>query len=104
MKTYQVTLPDEFAAMVDRLVGGGKFESVEHLVMYAVSQVEEEVRADDRLDKDRLRAEVQKGVDSAGRGEVAELDMPTVWRQVERRLAEGQTEAARAAGDANGRG
>jgi Arc/MetJ-type ribon-helix-helix transcriptional regulator len=102
MKTYQITLPDEFAAFVDRMIAEGKFDSVDHLVLYAVAQVEDEIRLDDETDKEGLRKEIQKGIDQSKRGEVAPLDMAAIWAQVEERLAEEKQGAAHAAGETNG--
>jgi Arc/MetJ-type ribon-helix-helix transcriptional regulator len=102
MKTYQVTLPDEFAAVVDRLIAAGKFDSVDHLMMYAVVQVEQEIDREELIDKDWLRKEIQKGIDSADRGESAPLDMAAIWARVERRLAEDKSETVHASRDANG--
>jgi antitoxin ParD1/3/4 len=84
MKTYQITLPDEFAAFVDRMVAEGKFDSVDLLVLYAVAQVMDEMDRDAVTDKEWLRKEIQKGIDSANRGEL--LDGPTVMARLREKL------------------
>ena len=98
MKTYQITLDDEFAAMVDRLVAEGKFDSVDHLVQYAVWLVEDEVARDADVDQDWLRREIQKGLDSADRGELAPLDMAAIRARAQARIAS-EKEAVHVAGD-----
>jgi len=69
MKTYQLTLPDEFAEVVDRLVEEGKFEDVDHLVLHAISRVEDDARADSETDDEELRRKLQLGIDQLDRGE-----------------------------------
>jgi putative addiction module CopG family antidote len=88
MKTYQITLPDEFAAFVDRMIAEGKWESADYLVMAGLSMVESGLTLEDSFDKEWLKKEIQKGIDSANRGELAPLDMAAIWARVERRLAE----------------
>ena len=98
MKTYQITLPDEFAAFVDRMIAESKFDDLDHLFLYAVAQVEDEVHRDESIDQEWLRKEIQKGIDSANRGEVAPLDMDAIRKRVEARLAS-EKEPAHAPGD-----
>ena len=86
MKTYTITLPDEFAAFVDKAVADKKFDSLDHLFLYAVAQVEDELCQDELVDKEWLRKEIQKGLDSSARGEVAPLDMAAIWERVKKRL------------------
>jgi Arc/MetJ-type ribon-helix-helix transcriptional regulator len=100
MKTYQVTLPDEFAAFVDRVLAEKKFDDVSHLFMYALGYVEAELEDEKHTDLGALRKAIQVGIDQADRGELAELDMNALWARVEKRLAEKQ-EAAHGAGDAH---
>ena len=90
MKTYTITLPDEFAAFVDRAVAEKKFDSVDHLVLYAVAFVEDELRLEEQVDKDWLQREIQKGLDASARGEVAPMDMTAIWDRVKARLAREQ--------------
>jgi Arc/MetJ-type ribon-helix-helix transcriptional regulator len=101
MKTYQVTLPDEFAAFVDRAVVDGKFESVDHLVLYAVAQVEDELRRDESIDVAALREEIRIGLEQSNRGQVSPLDMAAIWKRVRDRLA-AEAEAVHAGRDQNG--
>ncbi len=102
MKTYQITLPDEFAAFADRMIAEGQWASVDDLVMAGLSMVQGGIALEDSFDKEWLKKEIQKGIDSADRGEVAPLDMAAIWARVEQRLAERKREAAHATGDANG--
>ena len=80
MKTYQVTLPDEFAAFVDRMIAERKFDDLDHLFLYAVAMVEDDVHADEAIDQEWLKKEIQKGIDSANRGEL--LDGPAVMARL----------------------
>jgi Arc/MetJ-type ribon-helix-helix transcriptional regulator len=100
MKTYQITLPDEFAAFVDRMIAERKFDDLDHLFLYAVAMVEDDVRADEAVDQEWLKKEIQKGIDSANRGELAPLDMDAIRKRVEARLAS-EKEPAHAPGDAD---
>ena len=100
MKTFQVTLPDEFAAFVDRVLAEKKWDTVDDLVAYALMYVQSELAADESMDTEALRKAIQVGIDQADRGEVAPLDMAAVWERVQQRLA-GREETAHAAGDAN---
>jgi Arc/MetJ-type ribon-helix-helix transcriptional regulator len=88
MKTYQVTLPDEFAAAVDRLVAAGTFDSVDHLVLYAVAQVDQEIDREEGTDQEWLKQQIQIGIDQLDRGEL--LDGPTVMARLRARLREAQ--------------
>jgi hypothetical protein len=72
MKTYQITLTDEFAAFVDRVLAEKKWDDVDHLVMYALGYVEAELEADAHQDIDALRKAVQIGIDQADRGELVD--------------------------------
>ena len=100
MKSYQVTLPDEIAAFVDRVLAEKKWDSLDNLVAYALLQVESELERDKYIDCDALRKAIQIGIDQADRGEVAELDMKEVWERAMKRLAE-RKETAHAAGGQN---
>jgi Arc/MetJ-type ribon-helix-helix transcriptional regulator len=101
MKTYQVMLPDEIAAVADRLIAAGKFDSVDHLMMYAVSQVEGEVARDDLIDNEWLRKELQAARDQSERGEVAPLDMTAIWTRVLQRRTEEKSPTIPVLVDAN---
>lgn len=75
MKTYQVTLPDEFAAFVDQMIAEKKWESVDDLLLYGVARIQDDLAAVAPPDHAWLKAEIQKGIDSADRGEL--IDGPT---------------------------
>ena len=95
MKTYQITLPDEIAAFVDRVLAEKKWDDVDHLVMYALGYVEAELEADADQDIDALRKAVQIGIDQADRGEL--IDGEIVMKRLRDKL-----EAARAQSDCTG--
>jgi Arc/MetJ-type ribon-helix-helix transcriptional regulator len=100
MKTYQITLPDDFAEFVDRVLAEKKWDDADHLVMYALMQVQDELAADADVDLNKLRKAIQIGIDQADRGELAPLDLAATWARAQKRLAE-QQEASHVAGDAN---
>lgn len=100
MKTYQITLPDEFAEFMDRMVSEGKFDSADHLVLYAVSQVEDEMHRDEAIDLDELRRQIRGATEQSARGEVAPLDMPAIRKRAMERLA-AEKEQAHVAGNAD---
>jgi predicted transcriptional regulator len=84
MKTYQLTLPDEFAEFVDRVLAEKKWDDVHHLMMYALSQVQDELAADAHVDIGALRKAVQIGIDQADRGEL--LDGETTMKRLRDKL------------------
>lgn len=86
MKTYQIALPDEVAAFVDRVLAEKKWDAVEDLVTYALGYVEAELEADSDVDIEALRKAVQIGIDQADRGECVELDMEAVLAKARARL------------------
>lgn len=84
MKTYQVTLPDEFAAFVDRMIADGKWESADYVVMAALASLMTEVDDVETADQEWLKKEIQKGIDSLDRGEG--VDGPTFMAQLREKL------------------
>lgn len=99
MKTYQVTLPDEFAAFVDQVLAEQKWESIDHLFAYALGHVEAELENDKHQDIESLRKAIQVGTDQLDRGESAPLDMDAIWARVQQGLDAVEQEAAHATGD-----
>ncbi|MCI0702027.1 MAG: hypothetical protein L0241_13170 [Planctomycetia bacterium] len=84
MKTYQITLPDELAAFVDRVLAEKKWDTVDHLIMYALGNVEAELEADAHQDIDALKKAIQVGIDQADRGEL--VDGETVTKRLREKL------------------
>ncbi|MFO0851733.1 MAG: hypothetical protein U0871_24690 [Gemmataceae bacterium] len=74
MKTYQVTLPDEFAAFVDRMIAEKKWETADNLLLYGVALVQNEIESESDEDVERLRALLQPAIDSLDRGEGVDGD------------------------------
>jgi hypothetical protein len=72
MKTYQITLPDDVAALVDRVLAEKKWDNVDHLVLYALGSVGAELATDADVSGDELRKAVQIGIDQADRGELVD--------------------------------
>ena len=100
MKTYQVTLPDEIAAFVDRVLVEKLWDTPDNLFAYGLLQVEAELDADADIDADELRKQIQIGIGQADRGETAPLDLDAIWARAQQQLAD-EREAAHAAGDPN---
>jgi Arc/MetJ-type ribon-helix-helix transcriptional regulator len=84
MKTYTINLPDEFAAFVDRAVAEGQWDSVDYLVMAGLAMVQDGIELEASLDQEWLKKEIQKGIDSADRGEL--LDGPAVMARLRAKL------------------
>jgi hypothetical protein len=84
MKTYQIALPDEIAAFVDRVLNAKQWDSVDQLVAYSLLQVESELALDDSADFESLRQAVQIGIEQADRGEL--IDGPTVLQRLRDKL------------------
>ena len=55
MKSYQVTLPNEIAAFVERVLAEKKWDSANDLIAYALLHVEAELKLDDTTDLAPLR-------------------------------------------------
>ena len=98
MKTYTVTLPDEFAEMVDRWLAAGKFASADHLMLYAVGLLDNDLAGDEGSDLERLRAEIAVARAQIDRGEARPLDVQKLRRRVDAELA-ADRETAHAPGD-----
>ncbi len=89
MKTYQITLPDDFAEFVDRVLAEKRWDDVDHLVMYASTQAQDELASDADVDIEKLRKAIQIGIDQADRGEMVDGEVTM------KRLRDGKLEAAR---------
>lgn len=75
MKTYSITLPDDVAAMLDEAVAAGLYASPDEMVLNGIVLAADTSCADEHLDKEWLRKELQIGVDQLDRGEG--IDGPT---------------------------
>ena len=84
MKSYQISLPDEIASFVDRVLAEKKWDTIDSFVAYALLQVESELRLEEFHDLDSLRKAVQIGIDQADRGEL--VDGPTVMKRLRDKL------------------
>jgi hypothetical protein len=74
MKTYQVTLNDETAAMVDKMLQDGPWESIDELFVNSIGTLQEDVSADEHFDLDILRAKLQVGLDDIAAGRTHDAD------------------------------
>ena len=70
MKTYQITLTDEFAAFVDQMTAEGQWGSVDYLVMAGLATGLDGLALEVSFDQEWLKKEIQKGIDTADRGEL----------------------------------
>jgi Arc/MetJ-type ribon-helix-helix transcriptional regulator len=86
MKTHQITLPDDFAAFVDKALADKQWDDADHLFLYALARVQEELAADADLDVAKLRAAIQVGIDQADRGETAPLDLDALFARLRAKL------------------
>ena len=68
MKTYQVTLSDDSAALVDKMLQDGPWESIDELFLNGIGTLQEDVAADEHFDLDVLRAKLQVGLDDIAAG------------------------------------
>jgi len=84
MKTYQVTLPDELAAFVDRMLAEGKWDSADHLITYGLLRAQDGLEPGEGPDADRLAEAVRVGIEQADRGEV--VDGPAVIDRLREKL------------------
>ena len=68
IETLEIALPAELLAFAESLKSDETFESVDDVIVEALSRLQSSMR-DQQFDTDRLREEIQKGIDSADRGE-----------------------------------
>jgi len=85
MKTYQVTLPDEFTPLIDELLGPGGWESFDDLVMNGLLRSLEDIRF---REPEWMKQAVQLGAEQADRGEA--VDGPSTIERLRRRLLDAQ--------------
>ena len=89
VKTYQITLPDEFAPIVDELLGPGGWESMDDLVMNGLLRSLEEIRL---REPEWMKQAVQLGAEQAGRGEI--VDGPIAIERLRGKLLDSQKQPA----------
>lgn len=82
MKTYQVTLPDEIAAFVERVLADKTWDSADHLIAYALMQTEAELKGE--ATTEAVRNAVRVGIEQADRGELT--DGPAVLKRLRDKL------------------
>jgi len=44
MKTYQITLPDEFAKFVDETLAKGAWDDLDHMMMYGLMRIQDDLQ------------------------------------------------------------
>lgn len=71
MKTFQVTLPDEDAALVEKMLQDGPWESIDELFLNSIGTLQEDVLAEEamNLDYDEVKRKLEEGIASLERGE-----------------------------------
>jgi len=67
IETLEIALPAELLAFAESLKCEETFESVDEVIVEALSRLQSSMR-DQQYDTERLREEIQKGIDSADRG------------------------------------
>jgi hypothetical protein len=89
MKVYQITLPDEFAAFVDRMIAEKKWDDLDSRFLAAVVRLQDEDEADEARtpeEVEALRKKLQVGLDQLDRGE--RVDGPEFMAKLQERLRE----------------
>lgn len=80
-----ISLPPHLASFVHGQVESGNFKTESEVVQHALSLMQQQsMTREQRLEK--LRAEIQIGVDQLDRGDCGEWNADEVWAEVERRL------------------
>jgi Arc/MetJ-type ribon-helix-helix transcriptional regulator len=79
IEKVQVALPSELAEFARGLVDGRDFVSLDDVIVQALYQFRPVIETE-RRELERLRAEVQIGIDAADRGEC--VDGPTFMREL----------------------
>ena len=79
IERIEVTLPAELAEFAKSLVDGDDFASLDDVIVHALYHFRHIVEAEGRAEE-RLRADIQEGVDAADRGD--KVDGPTFMREL----------------------
>lgn len=79
VEKIQVAIPGELFEFAKGLVDGGDFESLDDVMAQALYQFRPIVEAE-RREEEALKADIQEGIDAAGRGDV--VDGPTFMRDL----------------------
>jgi Arc/MetJ-type ribon-helix-helix transcriptional regulator len=85
MKTIELSISDEHAALIERWLAEGKWNTASDILMTALDEIQnicerdpEMSRIADAMEKDRrykeLKAAIAKGIESADRGELIDGD------------------------------
>ena len=74
MKTWEVRLPKELEDYVDSLLARKSFDSVDMLMAYAVSLLQEALNMEDAIPLEHLRQELAEGIEQAKRGETRDAE------------------------------
>lgn len=89
MKTYQIALPDEFAAFVDRMIAEKKWDDLDSLFLAAVVRLQDENDVDEAMtpeEVEALRKKLQPALEQLDRGE--RVDGPEFMAKLQKRLRE----------------
>ena len=68
IETLEITLPAELLAFAESLKTDETYDSIDDVIVEALSRLQSSMR-DQQFDTERLREEIQKGIESADRGE-----------------------------------
>ncbi|CAN5515932.1 hypothetical protein BH11PLA2_BH11PLA2_09370 [soil metagenome] len=85
MKTYQMTLPDDFAGWVDGQLANQNGADRDTFFLAAIVALKEQIELDLPLTEDELRDELAPALEQLDRGEG--VDGPTVMARLHSRLS-----------------
>lgn len=89
MKTVQITIPDDQASLVERLIADGHWDSIESLFMYGLQRAQEDV--DGERSTEEIEA-VRLGLAQADRGEL--VDGPATLERLRTKLKDARKQPA----------
>ena len=88
MKTYQVTLNDESAALVDKMLQDGPWDSIDELFLNGIGTLQEDVAGDEYLDVEEIREKLRLGQEDIDAGRIH--DGEEVFRELFERIRSGK--------------
>jgi hypothetical protein len=66
MKTYQITLDDDSAQLVDRMLQDGPWADVNELFLNGLGTLQEDIAHEDGMDLDEIKGKLHDGLDALG--------------------------------------
>jgi predicted transcriptional regulator len=74
MKKWEITLPPELEAFVEQMLATKAWDSPDMLFAYGVTLIQNEIESESPESMEWLRTEINKGIESADRGELLDAD------------------------------